>query len=375
MVQPADAFAAFERAGVVFWTGVPDSLLADFCRYVEDHAPERSHVVAANEGGAVAIAAGHHLATGDVPAVYLQNSGLGNAVNPLVSLADPLVYRIPMVLLIGWRGEPGVEDEPQHRRQGETTLGVLETIGVPTRVVSRDPDGFVEAVTWAVLAATERCGPTALVVPAGTFGAYDGGDRGEPQTGLPFREEALVAVAEGLPEDIAIVATTGKTARELYEHRRRRGGPRREFLVVGSMGHASQIAFGLALGAPLQRVCVLDGDGAAVMHLGGLAVIAEHAPANLYHVLFNNHAHESVGGQPTPTHRLDFPRLALAAGYTWAGSADRLGAIPEQVDALCRQDGPAFLEIRIRQGSRPDLGRPEESPSENRRQFTSWLAR
>jgi phosphonopyruvate decarboxylase len=346
VVHPADAFAAFRDAGIAFWAGVPDSLLKDFCRYVEDHTPDGSHVIAANEGGAVAIAAGHHLATGGVCGVYLQNSGLGNTVNPLVSLTDPAVYQVPLVLLVGWRGEPGTKDEPQHIRQGETTLQLLDTVGVP-----------------------------ALVVPAGTFGAYEVGERDETDAALPVREHALVAIAEALPDHVAIVATTGKTSRELYEHRKRTGSPQRDFLTVGSMGHASQIALGIALATPDRRVCIFDGDGAAVMHLGALAVIGEHAPPNLYHVLYNNHAHESVGGQPTPTHRLDFPRMALAAGYAWAGSAASLEAVPASVGDLCDHDGPALLEILVRQGSRSDLGRPEESPAENRRQFVAWLRR
>jgi phosphonopyruvate decarboxylase len=374
VVRPADAVAAFRRAGVTFWTGVPDSLLADFCRFVEDEAAEGSHVVAANEGGAVAIAAGRHLATGEVCGVYLQNSGLGNTINPLVSLADPAVYRVPLVLLVGWRGRPGTEDEPQHRRQGEITLELLEVLGVPARVVPSEPTAFAEAVDWAVASARERSGPAALVVPAGTFDAYAGTAR-DGDRSLPLREDALVAVVERLPEDVAIVATTGKTSRELYEYRRRSGAQGRDFLTVGSMGHASQIALGVALAKPDRRVCVFDGDGAAVMHLGSLAVIAERAPANLYHVVFNNEAHESVGGQPTPTSRLDFPGLARAAGYRRADSVESLEAIPDAVDRLCADEGPALLEIRIRQGSRPDLGRPRESPSENRSRFGAWLDR
>jgi phosphonopyruvate decarboxylase len=374
VVRPADAVATFRRAGVTFWAGVPDSLLKDFCRFVEDEAPEGSHVVAANEGGAIAVAAGRHLATGDVCGVYLQNSGLGNTVNPLVSLADPAVYGLPLVLLVGWRGQPGTEDEPQHVRQGETTLELLEVIGVPARVAPSETAAFAEAVDWAVASAQERGGPTALVVPAGTFEAYAGTSR-EAESSFPFREEALVAVAERLPEDVAVVATTGKTSRELYEHRLRTGSPGRDFLTVGSMGHASQIALGVALARPDRRVCVFDGDGAAVMHLGSLAVIAEQAPSNLYHVVFNNAAHESVGGQPTPTSRLDFPALARAAGYSRADRVGSLEAIADAVDWLCRDEGPALLEIRIRQGSRPDLGRPRESPGESRRRFAAWLGR
>jgi phosphonopyruvate decarboxylase len=376
VVHPADAFAAFRRAGVVFWAGVPDSLLKDVCRYIEDHAPRTSHVVAANEGGAVAIAAGRHLATGEVCGVYLQNSGLGNTVNPLVSLADPAVYAIPVVLLIGWRGEPGKPDEPQHRRQGEITLELLQTIGVPTRVLPDAADRFVDAVEWAVRTAKERSGPTALVAPAGSFESYDGADKHDSRSAeLPAREDALVTIADGLPDEFAIVATTGKTSRELYEHRRRAGGAIREFLTVGSMGHASQIALGIALARPGQRICVFDGDGAAIMHLGSLAVIGEQAPTNLYHVIFNNGAHESVGGQPTPTQRVDFPGLALATGYGRATSVETLDAIAPAVDELIADDGPALLEVRIRQGSRPDLGRPKEAPGESRRRFTAWLER
>jgi phosphonopyruvate decarboxylase len=374
VVDPAAALAAFARAGVTFWAGVPDSLLKDFCAYVDDHAAAGSHVIAANEGGAVAIAAGHYLATGDVPGVYLQNSGLGNAVNPLVSLVDPMVSSIPLVLVVGWRGRPGAPDEPQHGRQGEATLRMLESIDLPARVVEQDATAFEGSVDWAVSTARERGGPTALVVPAGTFVAPPG-ETGEPNASLPLREDALVAIVEALPADAAIVATTGKTSRELDEYRRRVGGDSREFLTVGGMGHASQIALGVALARPEQLVCVIDGDGAAVMHLGALAVIGEHCPENLAHVLLNNHAHESVGGQPTPTSRLDFTAIALAAGYRWAERAASLHAVPDLVRALSDQPGPSLLEVAIRQGSRPDLGRPDDPPVVNRDRFMAWLDR
>jgi phosphonopyruvate decarboxylase len=341
---------------------------------VEVHASEGKHVIAASEGGAVALAAGYYVASGEVCGVYLQNSGLGNTINPLVSLADPAVYRIPMALLIGWRGQPGTRDEPQHVRQGETTLRMLDAIGVPTRVVEDNERAFSESVDWAVTAAVARSGPTALVVPAGTFAPYDVRLEEEIEA-LPLREAALAAIAGALSADTAIVATTGKTSRELYELRQRVGGPARDFLTVGSMGHASQIALGIALARPEQDVCVFDGDGAALMHLGAFAVIGEHAGGNLRQVLFNNRAHESVGGQPTPTRQVDFVGLALAAGYRWAERADELEALPDRVATMCAQPGPALLEVRIRQGSRPDLGRPKESPDANRTRFMAWLDR
>lgn len=373
-MHAGDAYAAFERAGVTFWTGVPDSLLAPFLRALEEQVPAGRHVLAANEGGAVAIAGGHHLATGEIAGVYLQNSGLGNAVNPLVSLADPAVYALPMVLVIGWRGRPGTVDEPQHRRQGEATLPMLDVLGIPVRVAHAEDAEFAEDVRWAAVTARERGGPTALVVPARTFEDRATG-RGAGDQSLPLREDALAAVEEALSPDVAIVATTGKTSRELYELRKRSGGPVREFLTVGSMGHASQIALGIALARPEQAVCVFDGDGSALMHLGSFAVVGHHAPANFRHILFNNHAHESVGGQPTPTGRVDFPALALAAGYAWARSVDTLEDLRTIVRQVEAEDGPALLEVVVRQGSRPDLGRPAEPPAENRRRFAAWLDR
>ena len=374
MIDAADAWAACEQAGLRFWTGVPDSLLAELSASIEAHAEGGSHVIAANEGGAVAIALGRHLATGEVCGVYLQNSGLGNAVNPLVSLADPAVYGIPLVLVIGWRGEPGTRDEPQHRRQGETTLDLLRTLGVPTRVAGDDLRTFEDDVSWAVTTGSERAGPVALVVRAGTFTAGLSAPEPAPAE-LPFREDALAALVGALPGDAAVVATTGKTSRELYELRDRSGAPQRDFLTIGGMGHASQIALGVALAKPGRRVCALDGDGALVMHMGSLAVIGQHAPPNLLHVVLHNGAHESVGGQPTPTERLDVAALALAAGYRRADTVDRLDAIAEAVSALCAEDGPTLLEVRIRQGSRPDLGRPEDAPSVMRERFMSWLGR
>lgn len=373
MVDPAGAFAAFQRHGVAFWTGVPDSLLKDFCLFVDEHSEPGAHVIAANEGGAVALAAGQFLATGAVAGVYFQNSGLGNAVNPLVSLADPTVSGIPMVLLIGWRGRPGVADEPQHGRQGEAMLPLLEAIAVPALVAPREDVEFEDAVQWVATKAQERHGPSALVVEEGTFGAYAGGGAARAGSTLPSREDALVEVVRSLPARAAIVSTTGKTSRELYEYRRRSGAAPQEFLTVGAMGHASQIALGVALAQPSRPVCVLDGDGAALMHLGAFAVIGQHSPANLLHVLFNNHAHESVGGQPTPSSRLDFPALAAAAGYRTVARVSTVDEIRPALSSMAEDRGPSFLEIEIRVGSRGDLGRPSEPPSHNRDAFMAWL--
>lgn len=375
MVNAAAAFSAIADTGVTFWTGVPDSLLKPLCAYVADHAPKGRHVIAANEGGAIALATGHYLATGSPGAVYLQNSGLGNAMNPLISLADPAVYGVPMLLIIGWRGEPGRHDEPQHLKQGTATVPMLEAIDLPHFVAPSDETEFIDCVRAAVNQATSESRPVAIVVPKGTIAGYQ--PQEPPASVLPLsRESAVGLIAGAIPDRAVIIATTGKTSRELFEHRVRTGqGAERDFLMVGSMGHASQIALGLALADPGRPVWVLDGDGATIMHLGSLAVIGEHAPPNLFHVVLNNHVHDSVGGQPTPSERTDFAAVALASGYR---HAETVSSEPDLLDAVARMsaaEGPVFLNVLVRPGARSDLGRPDTSPQHNKMALMEWLAR
>jgi phosphonopyruvate decarboxylase len=369
------AFEALTASGLTFWTGVPDSLLKPLCAYVADHVPGDRHVIAANEGGAVAIAAGHYLGTGIPAAVYLQNSGLGNAMNPLVSLTDPAVYGIPMVVVIGWRGEPGRHDEPQHLKQGEATIPMLDAIGMPHAVAPSDDANFARVADEVFRRATSESRPVAIVVPKGTFTDYAPAPAATPDLPLS-REEAVTLVAEAIQPNAAIVATTGKTSRELYEHRTRDGhSTERDFLMVGSMGHASQIALGLALTDPARPVWVLDGDGAVIMHMGSLSVIGQHAPQNLKHVVLNNHVHDSVGGQPTPSERTDFARISLAAGYRHAETASDEAGLVDAVERIATISGPALLQVLVRPGARADLGRPDTSPGQNKDALMRWLAK
>lgn len=369
------AFRAFADAGITFWAGVPDSLLKPLCAYVADHVPDDRHVIAANEGGAVALATGHYLATGSPGAVYLQNSGLGNAMNPLISLTDPAVYGIPMVLIVGWRGEPGRHDEPQHLKQGAATIPMLEAIGVPHSIAPADDAAFASMVADAVKQATTAGRPIAVVVPKSVI-TGDAPSRREASEFALSREAAVEIVAESIQHDAAIIATTGKTSRELYEYRSRNGTTtERDFLMVGSMGHASQIALGLALSDRDRPVWVLDGDGAVIMHMGSLSVIGEHAPANLKHIVLNNHVHDSVGGQPTPSERTDFAQLALAAGYRAAETVADEAYLADAVERFSAMTGPALLEILVRPGARSDLGRPTSSPRQNRDALMQWLRR
>lgn len=374
---PCEAFVrALTDRGFGFYTGVPDSLLGDFCAYLEDQMSGRHHVVAANEGNAIALAAGHYLAAGSPGLVYMQNSGQGNAANALVSLADPKVYGIPMLLIVGWRGEPGTQDEPQHAKQGEITLALLDTLGVPYRVLEPDLKDAVSSLDAAAEDMESHSRPFALVVKKGTLGAYTA-RRADDSAYEMTREDVVQTVAGAIGSQDVIVSTTGKTSRELFEYREHHGSGDvcQEFLTVGSMGHASQIALGISLCKPDRQVVCLDGDGALIMHMGSLAVIGQNAPENFKHVVVNNGAHDSVGGQATVGFGVDFPAIAKACGYAWAMRVDTRQALDAHIETLLSGPGPALLEARTRRGARPDLGRPTSTPEENKARIMEFLSR
>jgi phosphonopyruvate decarboxylase len=373
MLDAAALFAAFKKHGVSFFAGVPDSTLTDFCAFVTEHAGPGRHVVTANEGSAVALAAGSHLATGTVPLVYMQNSGQGNAVNPLTSLAAPEVYGIPMVLLIGWRGEPGTTDEPQHAKQGAITLQLLDLLGIPNEVLPTAQGPAVEAVARAVKRAEEIPGPTALIVRRGTFQRYRIATDNDPELDLS-RERAIKILADSLSPDTAIVCTTGKASRELFEHRVATGDESgRDFLTVGSMGHASHIALGAALADASRPICCIDGDGALLMHMGGLAIIGSRRPENYLHVVLNNGCHDSVGGQPTVGFQVDILAIASACGYRACLRTRSAAELHSALAELERQPGPKLLEIRVKRGGRADLGRPTATPTTTKARFARFL--
>ncbi len=373
MILCQDFFDWLVAHGVDFYAGVPDSLLKPACFYMADHAGDK-HVVAANEGGAVALACGYHLATGKVPLVYLQNSGQGNTINPLLSLADRDVYSIPLLLLIGWRGEPGTKDEPQHVKQGKVTVSLLEAMDIPHRVLEPEPEAARRCVDELLAIATAESRPVALMVRKDTFEPYK--PTGQISNDFEMtREQAIEAVVAVLGETDAIVSTTGMISRELYEYRDRSSqGHQQEFLTVGSMGHASQIALGIALAMPDRQVFCLDGDGAMLMHMGGAAIIGTAGVANLKHVIFNNGAHDSVGGMATAGLQVSFTEICKACGYTEVWRIERREDAAEKVARLRAARGPAMLEIMVRKGARADLGRPKTSPIENKKAFTKFLS-
>jgi phosphonopyruvate decarboxylase len=369
MIDLSSFYQVLKNERVGFVTGVPDTLLNDFCLGLDAHWPPPSHVIAANEGNAVALAAGHYLATGTVPLVYMQNSGMGNAMNPLISLTDPAVYSIPLVLLIGWRGEPGSGDWPQHQRQGELSPVLLDALHIPYRILGPDKARCAESTSWVVRTAAETQRPTALLVRKGMLALKEkaGFDAASQKYQLS-REDAIRTVLAAAPMDTIFVASTGRITRELHAIREDLGQPHdHDFLNVGAMGHALSIAAGIAAGQPTRKVVCLDGDGAAIMHLGSLPVTANLPLPNLIHVVLNNGAHESVGGQPTAGQAANLSAIAAAAGYatqrSHVESADEVTkAIPHMLEA----SRPSFLEIRIRKGMRTDMPILKISPKDEK---------
>ncbi len=346
------------ECGLEFITGVPDTLLNDFCLSLDTDWRADRHVIAANEGNAVALAAGYHLATGTVPLVYMQNSGMGNAVNPLVSLADPAVYAIPMVLLIGWRGEPGSGDWPQHQRQGELSPILLDVLGIPYQVLEADEKQVHDATRWAVRTAREASQPTALLVRKNVLARKEkAGFDAEAQAQPLSREAAIRLILSVVPPETLFVASTGRATRELHAIREELGqSHKHDFLNIGAMGHALSIAAGIATGQPGRQVICLDGDGASIMHLGSLPVTANLSLGNLIHIVLNNGAHESVGGQPTTGYRANLNALAAAVGFkTMPAHADNVEQLLNALVTMLSCKQPAFIEIRVRKGMRTDM--------------------
>lgn len=373
MVSPKLFIKTLQNCGVNFFAGVPDSLLKNVCAYITDNVTPDRNIITANEGSAVGVAAGHYLATEEIPLVYMQNSGIGNAVNPLLSLADEKVYSIPMLLMIGWRGEPGVHDEPQHVKQGAVTLSLLDAMEIPWLVLPEEE----LAAAKAVEALIENCKiskkPHAIVIKKGTFGSYKL-QKKIPNDNPICREEAMKIVVDLLPSDSIIVSTTGKLSRELYEFRDNKGKSHEsDFLTVGSMGHSSSIALGIALTKPMRKVFCFDGDGAFIMHMGAICNIGNLNPANYVHILFNNGAHESVGGQPTLGFNIDIPTIAKACGYKNAVTVSSVDEISSTLTEFLNVKGPNFMEIRVGIKSREDLGRPKTTPVENKEAFMKFI--
>jgi len=360
-------------AEIDLFTGVPDSLLKDLCACITDNTPDGRHIIAANEGASVAIASGYYLASGKPALVYMQNSGIGNAANPLISLADPKVYNIPMLLVVGWRGEPGTKDEPQHVKQGEITLSLFDAMLIPYIVIDEDETTAEKQFLQLLTQAKSTSSPQAAIIRKNLFSSYKLKNKAVNNYEMS-REKALQTVVDSLQTDDVVISTTGKLSRELFEYREVKGeGHDKDFLTVGSMGHSMSIAMGVALSKPDKLVYCLDGDGAIIMHLGGMTSIGASGLKNIRHIVFNNGSHESVGAQPTVAFQINFPKIALGCGYKNAYSVDNITDLKEFLKTFRNEEGPVLLEIKVNLASRDDLGRPTRTTFQNKEDFMKGL--
>jgi len=375
MVEVKEFYNELLDNDISFFTGVPDSLLKSFCAYIKDNVSAQKNIISANEGNAVGLASGYYLGTRKIGLVYMQNSGIGNALNPLASLTDKLVYSIPMLLVIGWRGEPKRQDEPQHKKQGLITIETLEMLGIKYEILDEasNNDEMKLKVKKAYIYMKENNEPYALVIKKDTFDEY----KLKNNTVFDFemtREEAIEIVVSKMKENSVVISTTGMASRELFELREKhKENHSKDFLTVGSMGHASQIALGIALSNKDKEVYCIDGDGALLMHLGGLAIIGNAEPGNFRHILINNGAHDSVGGQETVGLKIDTLAIAKACGYKECYSCSCKAELLNLSEKITNVEGPILLEIKVKKGARKDLGRPTSTPIENKEAFMEFL--
>lgn len=374
IISCENLFEVFKKNDLLFFSGVPDSTFKDWMKFLADEHGERlTNIIACNECEAVATAAGYHLATGNIGTVYMQNAGEGKTVNPLTSLCDPEVYSIPVLLMIGWRGEPGKKDEPQHKKMGRVMIPLLETLEIPYKML---PDNIEEAekvIEEMKKTAEQNKAPAAIIIKKKTLEEYEAKKKIKMNYEMT-REDAIKVIVDNLDGSEAIVSTTGKTSRELFEYREElKQDHSKDFLTVGSMGCSASIANGIALSKPNKQVFVFDGDGAVLMQMGALATIGYYNSKNLYHIVFDNHSYDSTGGQPTVSLIVEFEKVALACGYKTSKSVEKKSDLIKAVKEMKSSEGPAMLIIKVNKGSRGDLGRPTTTPIENKESFMKTL--
>lgn len=360
--------------GSDFYTGVPDSQLKPLCDYLMHRfgIDRNHHIIAANEGNSVAIAAGYHLATGKIPVVYMQNSGEGNIINPVASLLNDKVYAIPMIFIIGWRGEPSVHDEPQHIYQGEVTIKLLDDMDIRSFVISKDTtEDELEAAMVDFKALLSKGKNVAFVVRKGALSFNEKVSYSNENT---ITREEIIKHITAVSDEEPVISTTGKASRELFEIRENNNQSHKfDFLTVGSMGHSSSIALGVAINKPNTKIWCIDGDGAALMHLGAMAVIGANAPTNMVHIVINNGAHETVGGMPTVAEKIDLVAIAKGCGYPYTSSVDSLDSLDRELKEAKGRNMLSFIEIKCSIGARADLGRPTLSAIENKNNFMEYI--
>ena len=375
MLSPKEFYDFLKKNDMNFFTGVPDSLLKNFCSYIIDNCNENNHIIAANEGNAISIGIGYHLSTNKIPLIYLQNSGLGNVINPLLSLADKDVYSIPMILLIGWRGVPGVKDEPQHKKQGRVMIDMLKSMEIPFEILSNEfpNEILLEKISAIIEISKNKLQPCVLIVKKDTFTNYKKNKIHASPHNMS-REIIIENIIEMTTENDLFVTTTGITSREFYECMVRKNKDHgNNFYTVGGMGHANQIALSIAIQKKKNRVFCIDGDGSVIMHMGSLAIIGQQKCKNFKHIVFNNGCHESVGGQPTVGLDINLTEIAKASNYDGVISVDNFHDFKDNFKKVIASEGSVFFEIKIKADHRTDLGRPTTTPIDNKKAIMKSL--
>lgn len=372
MISPNIYLENLKKAGIDFYSGVPDSLLKQFCACISENVNNENHTISSNEGAAIALGIGNYLGTGSVPFIYLQNSGLGNVVNPILSLASQEVYGIPMIIMIGWRGAPNVKDEPQHIHQGRVMKKSMDAMDIPHVTLSKNEDTAIKQTNDAITKAKKYSTPVFLIVEKNTFSEYI---YEKPLSKLDIsREQAIITASKLLESNAVVVSTTGMPSRELFEFRANNNqGHHRDFLTVGGMGHANQIALGISKAQPSRPIYCFDGDGAAIMHMGSIAVLGQSNAQNLIHIIFNNGVHDSVGGQPTVGFDINFSEIANACGYSSSVTAISQTQFKNAIHKAQSMPGPHLIDVHVRPGNRNDIGRPTSSPIDNKNAIMRFL--
>ncbi|MBY9019049.1 MAG: phosphonopyruvate decarboxylase [Candidatus Lokiarchaeota archaeon] len=374
MIKSQDFFTILKENDLTFFTGIPDSTFKEWIKFIIKNDPDSlQNIVACNECEAIAIATGYHLATNKIGIVYMQNSGLGKTVNPLTSLCDKDVYSIPILMMIGWRGEPGIKDAPQHKKMGKITLSLLDTLQIPYKILEPDIKLIQKHVSEAIIYLKEHKGPFALIIRPNLFQKYSDIELSE-NTFEISREEAITFLMENLTSDDIIISSTGHLSRELYEYREKREKDHyKSFYNIGSMGCASSIGLGIALQKPNKKIVVFDGDGAAIMQFGTFTSVGKYKPKNFIHVIFNNNTHESTGGQPTNSDSVNFCKVALASNYNSAYLINTLVELSGIIPEVKKGEGPILIVINIKRGTKANLKRPHRNPEEYKEDFMKFL--
>jgi len=376
MISPKELFKIFNSNNLTFFTGVPDSTFKGWMSFLEkEHGKKLTQIIAANECEAISVASGYHLSTGKIGVVYMQNSGLGKTVNPLTSICDPDVYSIPLILMVGWRGEPGKKDEPQHKKMGKIMIPLLETLKIPYRQIPSDINEGKKVIREIKNISMKSKKPVALIVKKGIITTEDCNEHSDNEKNKleMKREDAIKAIIDKLKGNEIIVSTTGKTSRELYEYRIERKEKPRDFYTVGGMGCAAAISLGIALHKPKKKIFVFDGDGSIIMQMGSLATIGHYKPENLNHIVFDNCAHDSTGGQTTVSKTVDFKKIAVACGYKNVKTVEKKKDLTKAIKNIFSIKGPNMIIVNVKKGSRENLGRPTTTPKENKDSFMQYI--